>query len=173
MNEKEKKFPIYSITATWFENKNPERDYSDRQIESVPEGMVLDSTQFYKAFKTEPSEIELEKAVRDWWSRWSIYKNKRNGAQNPIIIIRFSENETWWLTWFEHVTFDVGQSNEEVLESFERYVDRKKEIGCYLMRAEDRYRWHGAEPDGDPKNISKPPCRCKYCKEQGLIRIAH
>ena len=41
------------------------------------------------------------------------------------------------------------------------------------MGAEDRWRWHGAEPDGKPTDYSPAPCRCKFCKEQGVIRIAH
>ena len=41
------------------------------------------------------------------------------------------------------------------------------------MGAEDRWRWHGAEPSGSNEDHSPAPCRCKFCKEQGVIRIAH
>ncbi len=39
--------------------------------------------------------------------------------------------------------------------------------------AEDRYRWCGSDDDGKTNPGIKPPCRCKHCKEQGVIRINH
>lgn len=78
----------------------------------------------------------------------------------------------------------IGQSDADAVTSFEEFVRRKEDINaksrsktgaemyCF-MGAEDRWRWHGADPNGDSSDHSRPPCRCKYCKEQGLIRIAH
>ncbi len=40
------------------------------------------------------------------------------------------------------------------------------------MGAEDRWRWKGREPNGGDDE-SDPPCRCKFCKKQGIIRIGH
>lgn len=173
----DRKFPIYYISIRWLQPCEPDKEYVERQIANAPSGMVFNSTSFYKAFQEEPNDSELDKIAGE---RWENIKKKYNG-DSPVIIIRFYEYETWWITWFQHVTFDIGQSDEEVLESFRRYVRRKKEEGrkkyndssYLLMGADEERRWHGAEPDGKPETRSKPPCRCKYCKEQGLIRIAH
>lgn len=88
--------------------------------------------------------------------------------------------EVWVLDWFQHSTFDVGKTDAEVLSSFERFIRRRErelrnageDIGC-LMGADDRWRWHGAGLSGDKDDHGVPPCRCKHCKAQGKIRIAH
>lgn len=170
MNE-EKKYYIYSINARWLELRKSDHDYVIWQIENAPENKFWDYTQFYKAFKEKPKENELYKIVREWWIK---YQAKHPTYEFPIIIISFYEYESWWIEWFQHATFDIGQTNKEALDSFESFVRRQlnKDKPC-LMGAEDRWRWCGFEPDGKPENRSKPPCRCKYCKEQGLIRIGH
>lgn len=170
-------FSIYDISLRWLQQRESDKEYVKWQIVDAPPGMFFNSTSFYQGFKEEPNNSELDKIAR---KRWEKLKDKYNG-ESPVIIIHFIENESWWITWFEHATFDIGQSDEEVLASFCRYVRRKQEqgrrehndSGYLLMGGDDRYRWRGAEPDGKPENSSEPPCRCKYCKEQGLIRIAH
>jgi len=97
-------------------------------------------------------------------------------------------DEEWCLTWFAHYTFDIGQTDQETLNSFEEFVYRMKRYNSKngkmeqfsdgtsywnepycLMGAEDRWRWKG-----DPKiDDSRPPCRCKFCKEKGVITIGH
>ena len=48
-----------------------------------------------------------------------------------------------------------------------------RDLYC-LMGAEDNWRWRAAGPDGNESEDQIPaPCRCKFCKEQGLLRIAH
>lgn len=80
--------------------------------------------------------------------------------------------------------YTVGQSDQEALASFSRFVWRYADMQEYypgeppegyrcLMGAEDRWRWCGASPDGEPDTRSKPPCRCEHCREQGVIRIGH
>jgi len=96
--------------------------------------------------------------------------------------------ETWALTWFEHAQPDWGEPDHEVLASFSRYVDRierynrahlvRGEMEGYmdpicLMGAEDRWRWHGASPDGKPETRSEPPCRCEGCRKHNVVRISH
>lgn len=170
-------FSIYDISMRWLQQREPDKEYVGWQIVDAPSGMFFNSTSFYKGFREKPNNSELNKIARERWENCK----KRYKAESPVIIIHFFENETWWLTWFQHATFDIGQSNEEVLANFRRYVRRKQEQGrkehndssYLLMGADNEYRWHGAEPDGKPENHSKPPCRCEYCKKQGLIRIAH
>ncbi len=177
MDTKDILFPIYHIATRWLQHCEPDKEYVKWQTNDAPSDMFFNSTSFYKAFKKEPNDSELDKIARKSWENLK----KKYKAESPVIIIHFIENETWWITWFQHETFDIGQSNEEVLASFRRYIHRKKVENCKkyndssygLMGAEDEWRWHGAEPDGKPEDNSKPPCRCKHCKEQGLIRIAH
>lgn len=83
-------------------------------------------------------------------------------------------HDTWVLLWFNHWTFDIGQSDEDALKSFREYVERQKLLcltdGDYefnrLMGAADEYRWRGA-------NHGAAPCRCGDCKNLGRITIDH
>ena len=95
------------------------------------------------------------------------------------ITVKLLGHDVWCPGWFSHWTFDVGMSDRDVLDSFERYVDRilrsdlpEAEKGS-LMGAEDRWRWHGCT-DGDPQGErTDAPCRCPACKASGLVRIDH
>ena len=98
---------------------------------------------------------------------------------NLSLVVTFRGWAVWWLTWFQHETFDTGLDDENVLASFQRHCDREirkaEHVGKEpsLMGAEDRWRWTGAEPSGASEDRSLPPCRCEHCKEAGLIRIGH
>ncbi len=94
--------------------------------------------------------------------------------------LKYLGDDEWCLTWFSHYTFDTGQTDEEVLISFQHFVNRYeidvKRTQTTLMGAEDRWRWKGMTyPDG--KNAAgvevDPPCRCEFCKKRGIIRIGH
>ena len=159
----------------------------------MPEGRIWNSTSFSKMFKEEQTQEFLDNYVKEWWNKLIKRKKERFPIINPelqYLKAEFKEWEVWVLTWFQHETFDIGQTNEEVLESFSNYVFRVQsknrniernfpENEWYqngykaLMGAEDQWRWHGAEPDGKPSDHSPAPCRCKFCKKQGVIRIAH
>jgi len=176
--EGEKAYPIYRISARWIQDG--ERDHNfEWQYEGLPEGRIRNSTSFYKMWKIRRSRKQLDEFVKKWFN--GFLKHKKD-IKNPELIelkIEFKEYETWLLTWFQHQTFDTGQTDQEALWSFERFVMRKEKLiyekgeeAYCLMGAEDRWRWHGTV-DGDPKNSTDPPCRCKHCKKQGLIRIAH
>jgi hypothetical protein len=101
---------------------------------------------------------------------------------NPLdlsVNVEFRRWEVWCGGWFGHWTWDVGLSDEQILESFDRFVDRMKclndrEPDAYcLMGAEDRWRWYGCET-GDPgSGRTPPPCRCPMCKQRGVITIGH
>lgn len=100
------------------------------------------------------------------------------------------------MTWFAHYTFDVGQTDEQARDSFERFVRRMellnrdettyepytgKDGNTYhtehpayvLMGAEDRYRWHGSTTGETDSERTLPPCRCKHCKARGVLTIGH
>jgi len=183
-------FPIYSFSAIWEEDVPKDTTDETRasqwfqgSIAGLPEGRRRNSTAGDRGFKgpLTVEDIETEKAA--YVAR--LFESEKIAAANPsngVAKIELRWWESWWLTWFEHVTFDLGQSNDEALLSFEWHVDRitrrNQEHGLDwegrdLMGAEDRWRWHGSEPDGKPDTRSDPPCRCKFCKAAGLIKIGH
>lgn len=189
----EKTFPIYVFTAKWAENGVQDPNYP-KWFEGLPEGRIWNSTSDRLMVKEEIGLEELTKKIGEWWLKIQesrvkkdVDKEKLKFKPNELkdielkeLVFKLKEHEVWNLTWFQHETFDLGQDDLTVLDSFERFVQRKEELafndpdGSYpLMGAEDRWRWHGAEPNGDRNDNSPAPCRCKFCKEQGKIRIAH
>lgn len=177
------KYPIYTISARWIQNGDQTK-YKDfpRWIEGLPEGRVYNSTGFSKMFKEDQSQEQLDAFAKDWWINYCD-RNKEENIELVELEAKYKEHEEWVLGWFNHETFDVGQSDAEVLQSFEEFVrryeyqqdeelftPRLKNYHC-LMGAEDRWRWYGTR-DADGNN-TPAPCRCIHCKDQGVIRIAH
>lgn len=172
------KYPIYSIGAKWLQDGVD--DLRGRWYPfPPPEGRMWNSTSFHRMYKDDPGEESVRKwALEEWWPGYD--EEKHPNASDLTITITRSE-ETWCLEWFQHKTFDAGQTDSEALASFERYVRRYEFIQdiqpgeipdgyrC-LMGAEDRWRWSGG-PTAQDK--SEPPCRCEHCKKQGVIRIGH
>lgn len=185
-------WPIYHISSKWVEDNpkyNPSRPLVELFSGEKPTRKNSTSvSRIYKEFQSlEVLEKEYRQRVLD-----------REDSANPVNIeveAKFVGYETWCLSWFQHETPDIGQSDDESLESFGRFVLRTKDFNYWhsrrvtldsgsiydseprcLMGAEDEYRWHGTK-DGESKGTSEtrtdPPCRCKFCKEQGVIRIAH
>ncbi|HUU93210.1 MAG TPA: hypothetical protein VM238_18605 [Phycisphaerae bacterium] len=174
-------YPVYRILARWIEDMKPNYNAAPWQTEGVPAGKIRNSTSHTIMFREEPTMDGVFEDAERWWAQ---FQPTRNGAADAIIIAIFVERETWCLGWFNHWTFDVGQTDQEALASFEVFVARKKDFNHQnprivngltvpahvLMGAEDRWRWSGkADDDQD----TPPPCRCKWCKEQGRIRINH
>ena len=155
--KEEQKFPIFYLSATW------EKKWVSRN----------------KMYKEMPTALQLETDVK---KMWEIYREKKgiDSSIVPTFQTKFVEYETWAREWFGHYTFDLGQTNLEALESFRNFVRRKKQLNdesltlvyC-LMGAEDEWRWRGSGETGTPEDESPPPCRCKHCRESGLIRINH
>ena len=179
-NTDETKYPIYIFSFTWIEDG---KNDGDRWNKKLPDNRIHNYTSFRKMFKTRQKRASNIAYAMNWWTKY-IYEESRFTGQKLIdkkpeltqVNIKFLEYETWVIGWFSHETFDVGQTNQEALISFGKFVDRKHRLGedkyC-LMGAEDRWRWHGLEPTGDHESNSPAPCRCKHCKESGVIRIAH
>jgi len=105
-------------------------------------------------------------AREEWWPNCrdadrSTGRIADKNPGDPIFTVALKYHESWCISWFEHWTFDVGQSDEEALASFQRYVDRHafyqdwhhdertdRELAARgipyrvcLMGAEDRWRW--------------------------------
>lgn len=191
----DKKYPIYSISAKWSQDGKWDDNYP-KWHENLPEGRMWNSTSFSKMFKEEQTQEQLDAYAKDWWEKMLIEKNTEGKFPiiNPELLYlkaELKEHESWVLTWFCHETFDAGQTDKEAIKSFEDYVQRiqmhnqeiewqypedewyKNGHTC-LMGAEDRWRWKGAYENGEYGDEQAPyPCRCKFCKEQGVLRIAH
>ena len=183
--DNEKVFPIWSFSVKWSESGIQDPEYPG-WYKDLPEGRVWNSTSFRKMYKELPSTNQINKYFYNWWDK---YKLKIPEISDVTITIEFIENEVWCLDWFSHYTFDIGQSDEDALNSFEDFILRKTILNndnghCHneynfssklpyycLMGAEDRYRWHGKNEDESSETSA--PCRCKFCKEQGIIRIDH
>ncbi len=181
----EKAYPIYFVDVLWSEDYPPGSETQMNRIGMplLPEGRFWNSTGWDTMFREvrDLEDIEAE-ALRDWWPK---YREKLLNPGDPIIVARFLRWEVWTLTWFSHWSFDVGMTNDEVLASFSRYVDRTEDAnrreGAWkgdfwvdrysLMSAEDRWRWSGKHTEGGAQ--TPPPCRCEDCKKQGVVRIDH
>jgi hypothetical protein len=171
----EQAYPIYNIAVMWQQDGVHDPNYP-RWNEGLEEGRIWNCTGFYRMYKTDPGEDNVLIEWQEWWDRYVKEKLEGKNPSRPAIKITRKFYETWCLTWFQHHTFDDGRSDDEFLRSFERYVQRHEQNQDYnnpdyicLMGAEDRWRWKG---DSTIEG-SKPPCRCSYCQEQGVVRIGH
>jgi len=182
LHEGEKVYSIYDIRVRWSEDYPPgaENRIHRPSLPLLPEGRFWNGAGWYMMEREErdPESIKDEEA-RDWWPQYVEKKNLLKPA-DLTIEVKLVHRDVWCDGWFSHWTFDTGMSDEEVLASFERYVERilysgrpESEIGGRLMGAEDRGRWHGCA-SGDPQGEhTSPPCRCELCKVGGIVRIDH
>jgi hypothetical protein len=136
-------------------------------------------------FKEMLTQEQIQEQIQELTQHLMGEQDARHPA-DMVTTMEFSSLETWVLTWFQHETIDVGQTDAEVLQSFQDFVNDKIELNRQLrmetgehidkhclMGAEDRWRWHGSNEDGSPNDHAPAPCRCKHCKAQGKIRIGH
>lgn len=181
-------YPVYSFRARW------EQEDDDHPTEA---------TSYSKMLRKPPGEEKLREELLGWYS-YVEARDDRN--QQPVsggveLEAEFTHEETWVLSWFQHWTFDVGQTDQETLDSFQRFVDRHRwyhgwhvaavldesmkrrvrdRLGhdpLQLMGAHDRFRW-GCKPDGGSimgfgEERGDPPCRCEGCQERGVLTIDH
>ena len=138
------------------------------------DGVDKESTSSDRIYPTEPTAGQLLTDVKEWWNSFlnseRIGENKTPIAQRyPILLelkISFIGYETWCLRWFSHCTYVNGRSDEELKQSFAKYVTRRfpyhnrEEMGYCLMGAEDYWRW-------------KEPCHCEDCQKHGITLIIH
>lgn len=173
-------YPQYRVLARWTQDDGQRGERRDNSV-------VLN-----RMYREDPGAEEVERWAREEW--WPAYIETKRPAEDrtlcernpsePEIEVTYDGEESWQISWFEHWTFDVGQTDREALDSFQRFVFRYADMQDYhpaerpegyrcLMGAEDRWRWSGAGSDGEPGTRSDPPCRCEHCREQGVIRIGH
>jgi len=170
-------YPIYKVAVRW--EQDGEHDPSSPAWHGgLPAGRIWNFTRFERMYRDDPGGVkEVERVVlKEWWPEYVVNKLSDKAPCNPQITVTGPRLESWCLSWFEHWTFDVGQSNEQAIESFEAFVrryERKQGRNFFddpnyhcLMGAEDRWRWRGV---GD----NSAPCRCDDCKAHRVIRIGH
>lgn len=159
----EKKYPIYNISVRWNQD-----DYQGN------------CSGYKKMYKDDPGLIQVTKEALDWWNEYIKKEPHTKGDKKLIdkhpqllsIEVKFIGCETWCILWFSHYTYNTELTDEELLRSFQKFVDRKlplqenlehnvpnSETYC-LMGAEDNWRWKG-------------PCRCEHCQKAGIVSIDH
>ena len=125
------------------------------------------------------------------------WKGIKDGSMSLVeFSIKFMRVDTWASGWFMHYRLDTGESDAEVLASFEEFVDRhdesnrkiitevgeneasKRKDYLQMMGAEDRWRWCGSKDGrsgmfGVQQARTDAPCRCAGCKKQGVVMVCH
>ena len=172
MENIEKTYPIYRFTARWSEiSKDKSYEEYPNWKKGLPKDRIWNSTSWTKMYKEEQDLKELEGWMMQWWDEYLTKKDNEDKAMKLLYLkVEFFEHETWHPTWFQHETFDEGQTDEEVLKSFENFVRRKEALNrkrqweegkdeyC-LMGAEDRWRWE--------------VCHCEHCEKNEWTIINH
>ena len=146
LREGERAFPIYQINIFWSESYPPGAEdrihRSDRL--PLPDGRFWNNTGWDKMYPEDrdPEEIKAE-LLRDWWPKY-VEEKKLLEPANLSVTVTLKRRDVWCEGWFSHWTFDVGMSDQDVIASFERYVERvqrsnltETEKGSMLMGAED------------------------------------
>ena len=187
MNERDPVYPIYEVQLRWENDGEHDPEYP-KWHEGLPAGRVWNGTTMTKMYRENPGANTVrEWALNEWWPGYQDHEGPSGKLSDknpgePEVTVTFEGEESWCLEWFQHWTFDVGQTDGEALSSFQRYVDRYAHMQriwpiptegykC-LMGAEERWRWKGSV-DGTPENDAPAPCRCEHCKKHGVIRIGH
>lgn len=183
---KEKKYFIYEFTLNWIQDGEHDEKYP-KSHKGLKKGRVRNSVSKSIMFKNELSDKEARVFLNKFYKKNVIEKET---IKHPYLIkkeYKFLRKDNWCLHWFNHWTFDEGQTDEEVISSFENFVYEKEEENrrngqteyhidyskpyyC-LMGAEDRWRWSSVDDNGNQS--SKIPCRCAGCRKNGIISINH
>ena len=175
-------YPIYHVRVEWSEATPPGSESRITRVGKPPQphGRTWNGTAWDLMERIErPTEAIVAELLAGWGPE-SAAKKLREPA-DLTVTVKLIDHDVWCSGWFSHWTFDVGMLDEDVIASFERYVERilyadnlsEQEKGGRLMGAEDQWRWHGCQ-DGDPRASRTPaPCRCHCCKERGVVRIDH
>jgi len=169
----EKKYQIYKTFALW---DQVGLDYAN-------------STSLSRMYREETSPEQARQDAMEWWEAFIKLPHGHRKEEGPSLVeigvdllkleCWLFEKETWCLHWFNHHTYNIHLSDDELFKSFDEFCYRKRvanmkaghhnndwsehgEKGKYycLMGAEQRWRWKG-------------PCHCEHCEKAGLTRIDH
>jgi hypothetical protein len=119
-------------------------------------------------YKVDPGPEAVEAEAREAWPKINWRGEVRERRLLRVEVTR-KPDVPWVVGWFSHETFRAGRTDDELRDSFERFVslherfqdrlERHPDHPC-LMGAEDRWRW-------------KPFCDCERCRERDIAMVAH
>ena len=189
----ERSFPIYRISVEWVENgERAGSDPDSWRVRDIPDGRVRNHTGFDVMRRERDDEGEPARTA-EWFATYRTKKEGVGAWSDVKLESKFIGEETWVLSWFWHSRIDIGESDQEVLASFRRYVERRRQqnaeaydkwdgVGYFtepycLMGAEDEWRWisrgEGTGIIGTGQTTGPAPCRCEGCRVNGVVRIDH
>ena len=161
------------VLPQYIEKIDGDKAYPIFRIQAVfdQDGYENNSSSSNRMYREMPSSEQSMKDAIEWWN--DLINNKNHGDKIPVIEkhpklkffeLKLIEYETWCLKWFNHYTYVDGRTDDEVIASFHRFIQRKlplhyKSEYC-LMGAEDEWRL-------------KPPCHCEHCTKSGITYIDH
>lgn len=122
-------------------------------------------------FKVDPGAAEVERQARAVWPTIQFRDADRQDRRLIAVKVEREGDVPWAPGWFTHQTFRTGRTDDELRESFERFVRRYENMQDYngaprppgyhcLMGAQDRWRW-------------QPLCECDACRRDDVAMIAH
>jgi hypothetical protein len=126
-----------------------------------------------RMYETEPSPESLGKDLSEWLYNLLHEPRKLQDDKRPIIErnpqlfelkINYIEHEAWCSRWFSHYTYVKGRTDDELKQSFHRFIQRK-----LPLHRQEKYCLMGAEDDWRHKE----PCHCKDCQRLGITHITH
>src|SRR5208337_3586357 len=113
------KFPIYRVDIRWSEEyKKGQERFPDRfHIPTLPEDRYWNHTGWDIMEREPKGTLAIAEEIRQGW--WPGYAERKLNKPNDIaIVVEFKKEDTWCEGWFSHWTFDIGLSDQEVLDSF-------------------------------------------------------
>lgn len=149
----EKKYPIYKVSSKWGN----------------------DGTSVSIMFKHHLSHIQKKLLISDFEKG---LRQKNDISSHITTTVRFLEFESWCLNWFNHYTFNDRYTDNEILESFERFVQRKMP-GQEALTKRIREKDFSGDPDdcyclmGAEDKWRRSICRCEKCRARGVVTIDH
>lgn len=174
---KERFYPVYKIKAKWAEKipENEQDKYLGDWIKNAPNGYFWNCCYKHYMPKTKQTDEQIKVYYTNWFNK---LQKEIYDIKNLTITCNYLFDESWCPNGFSHWTYDIGQSDKDVLKSFINFIKRRTientKYGHYgnectngnydtyycLMGAEDWWRW-----------CDNKPCRCG--KQLKIITIIH
>jgi len=120
----ERAYPVWRIEAKWVEDGKHNPEYPN-WYKGLPEGRVRNGTSHYKMYREDASKETVMRWAWNWTRGFKAVQDQ--SASDLKITIELKWYETWAIKWFNHYTFDTGQTDAEVMKSFSRFVARMEE----------------------------------------------
>lgn len=149
-------FPLYSVVFRY----------------DTGDGTKVETTSLMRPwlFKVDPGPLEVELQAREVWPTID-WRGDPSPHRLLDVKVERKPDTPWAVGWFTHQTFRAGRSDDELRESFQRFVDlhahyqddtrawERPDYHC-LMGAQDRWRW-------------KPICERAGRRRDDVAMIAH